>query len=419
MTFGHFVSNPAQRARQSFLRTAMILALATAATAACAQGTTTTTKPAAAPVLVTVSQDNSFVDLLPQKALDERKFMAQPQSWFLARLDGPQTVLEGQTLNPKLQYEFQERVKTRAASGRDYNEWLNKIWAKPAGRKKLRDAVDSNWTRTAYDVGKIGAIEDTNIPGPGSALAARIYRPQGTGLKPALVYFHGGGFLMASYKAVEPQAKILAKEGDIIVISVNYRLAPENKFPAAQHDAIAAYRWVVANAAALGIDASRIGVGGDSAGGNLAAVVTQEQIRAHKPVPKALLFYYPFVDADFERYDSYRVFGNGFGLDKQFIAQATSQLFAKPGDKKNPWLHIADSPDLAKFPPSIIATGGFDPLRDQSRTLAAKLQQAGAQVDLKQYPSLNHGFLELSAVVDAAHDACFDTAREIGKMLRQ
>ena len=361
MTFAHFVSNPAQRARQSFLRTAMIVALAGAATAACAQSTDTAT--AAAPVLVTVSQDKSFVDLLPQKALDERKFMAQPQSWFLAHLDGPQTVLEGQTLNPKLQYEFQERVKSRAASGRDYNEWLNKIWAKPAGRQQLRDAVDINWTRTAYDVGKIGAIEDTNIPGPGGALPARIYRPQGTGLKPALVYFHGGGFLMASYKAVEPQAKILAKEGDIIVISVNYRLAPENKFPAAQHDAIAAYRWVVANAAALGIDASRIGVGGDSAGGNLAAVVRRNKLRA-KPAQGTVVLL-PVRRCDFERYDSYRVFGNGFGLDKQLLPRPPAS-FLPTGRQNHRWLHMPIL-DLAKFPPSI-TTGALIPARSKPYT---------------------------------------------------
>jgi acetyl esterase/lipase len=410
-----FYRKAAFASRTRVVGAAMLLVLMGVLTTGCAQNPVAASAPKLE--LTPVSQDQSLVDRLPQKALAERKFMQRPNSWFLAHLDGPRTTLEGQTLNPKLQYKFQERAKERA--GKDYNAWLNKVWATSDGRKRLRDAVDVNWTRTAYDVGRIAAIQDTNIPGPASALPARIYRPEGDQPKPALVYFHGGGFLMASYKAVQPQAKILAKEGDIIVVSVNYRLAPEHKFPAAQHDAIAAYRWVVANAVALGIDPDRIGVGGDSAGGNLAAVVTQEQIRAGKSVPKATLFYYPFIDIDFARYDSYDVFGEGFGLDKQFIADASRQLFASPTDKTSPWMHLADSLSFASFPPTIVAIAGFDPLRDQGRTLADKLQRAGVPVVREEYPSLNHGFLELSDVIDAAHDACFDTAREIGRMLRR
>lgn len=400
-----------------FTAIALLLALSAALVSGCAR--TPVAKPAPAVELTPVSQDQSFVDRLPEKALKKRKLAQQPVSWFRARLDEPPVTIEGQSLNPKLQYEFQERTKQRAASGRDYNAWLNKVWSTPDGRQKLRDAVDVNWVATAYDVGRIGAIQDTTIPGPGGALPARIYRPQGEDVKPALVYFHGGGFLMASYKAVQPQAKILAKEGDIVVISVNYRLAPEHKFPAAQHDAIAAFRWVVAHADALGIDPNRIGVGGDSAGGNLAAVVTQQQIADGRPMPKALLFYYPFIDVDFARYPSYDVFGNGFGLDKQFIKNATEQLFAKPSDKKSPWLHLADTLSFAQFPPSVVAWAGFDPLRDQGRTLARKLREAGVEVIDHEYSSLNHGFLELSGAVKSAHKACFETAREIGELLRQ
>ena len=394
-----------------------LLGLAVALASGCANS------PAMAPTsalgLTPVSQERSFVDRLPPKDLDKRKLAQQPDSWFLARLDGPRITIDNQTLDPKLQYEFQERTKQRAASGRDYNAWLNKVWSTPDGRQKLRDAVDINWTTTAYDVGKVGFIQDLDIPGPGGALPSRIYRPQGKGTKPALVYFHGGGFLMASYKAVQPQAKILTREGGIVVISVNYRLAPEHKFPAAQHDAIAAYRWVVAHADALGIDPDRVGVGGDSAGGNLAAVVAQQQIEDGQAVPKALLFYYPFTDVDFARYPSYDVFGDGFGLDKQFIKNATEQLFAKPSDKDNRWLHLADSLSFSNFPPSIVAYAGFDPLRDQGRTLAARLREGGVAVIEHEYPSLNHGFLELSGAIEAAHEACFTTAREIGKLLRQ
>lgn len=364
----------------------------------------------------------TFVARLPAEALEERAFMSQSVSFFEERLEEPPVVLEGQKLHPKLQYEFQEQAKRRAASEVDYNDWLFEIWSTAEGRQRLRDAVDVNWVKMAHDTGPVVATSDHRIDGPGGSLRLRSYRPKAAPPEqplPGLLYFHGGGFLMASIEAVEPQAQILATEGNLVVVSVDYRLAPEHTFPAAHEDALAAYQWLVSNAEKLGIDPARIGVGGDSAGGNLAAVISDEQARRGGPVPKAQLLYYPFTDGDTARYESYHTFGEGFGLDQDFISRATRAFMRSPEDLQHRWLTLVDSVDFARQPPSVVATAGFDPIRDQGRRYAEKLAAAGVPVDYRHYPSLNHGFLEASATIDDARKACFETARLIGGLLRE
>lgn len=371
-------------------------------------------------VFTDVDQSLSLEESLSEKDRQYRSAAMQDESWFIDRLDEEQLVLEGQKLDPKLQFEFQERRKSRADAKVDYNDWLFKIWSTEKGRKGLRDAVDVNWVRTAYDIGTLKSIQDFVIPGPdGNDIEARIYKPEGDMPKPALIYFHGGGYLMASIKAVEPQVKILAKKGDMVVISINYRLAPEAVFPAAQHDALAAWDFIVKHAEQLGIDPERIGVGGDSAGGNLAAIISEEQIRKGATPPKAQLLYYPFADAQMTRYKSFDIFGNGFGLDKNFIKRATESFLSSPDDKNHRWLDLVNSLSFDKHPPTIVATAGYDPIRDQGWALADKLEAADRQVVRKHYPSLNHGFLEASAAVEDARRACFDTAIIMGGLLRQ
>lgn len=365
----------------------------------------------------------TFVDRLPEDAREERTFMLQPNSFFEDQLDEPQVVLDGQALHPKLQYEFQERAKRRAASGVDYNKWLFDIWSKPEGRARLRAAVDVNWVKMAHDVDANIDTKDYEVPSGNRTIRLRSYRERSqeatSGVKPGLLYFHGGGYLMASIEAVEPQARILASEGDLVVVSVNYSLAPEHPFPAAHEDAFAAYNWLLENAATLGIDPARIGVAGDSAGGNLAAVISDEMARLGNPAPKAQLLYYPFTDADSAKYKSYDIFGDGFGLDKNFIKRATDAFITNPKELKHRWLTLVDNVDFTKQPPTIVATAGFDPIRDQGRQFADNIRDAGGQVIYKHYPSLNHGFLEASATIDDAQKACFETAQMIGDLLRQ
>lgn len=355
------------------------------------------------------------------KAADERAFMEQPNAFFEARLDEPPVTVDGQTLHPKLQYEFQERRKQRAKSGRDYNKWLFDKWVTTDGRAWLRSAAAENWVEMAYQVTEPVKTRDIAIPGPNGDIRARVYWPQADTQtpKPILMYFHGGGFIMASIEAIEPQAKILATKGDIIVVSVDYALAPEHPFPAAHLDAIAAYDWLSKHTAELGGDPERIGIGGDSAGGNLAIDVSDERARRGESVPKAQLLYYPFTDIHSTHYKSYEIFGDGYGLDKNFIKMATKEVFSDQKDRDHRWMTPLLSVDFAKQPKTIVATAGFDPIRDQGVLFADALREHGVEVVHKHYPSLNHGFLEDSGVIDDAQKASFETAELIGGMLRE
>jgi len=365
----------------------------------------------------------SFLKNLPEKALEERELYSKPNEYFLKKLDDPQTVIDGQTLHPKLQYEFQERRKQRKAKNIDYNKWLFDTFNKPEGREWLLKAAEQNWVKMAEDVGPMAKVEDIMIDAPYEKIRVRVYWPEDpetqTSPKPGLLYFHGGGYIMSTSESVEPQSKILAKEGDMVVISVNYHLAPDHKFPASHYDAFAAYDWVVANAEKLGINPDQIGLAGDSAGGNLSAVISDTQAKTQGHMPKAQLLYYPFTDADYTTYRSYELFGNGYGLDKNFMKTATDMFLTDASDKTHPWLTLTKSVAFDKQPATIVATAGFDPIRDQGKLFADKLAEAGVDVTYQHYPSLNHGFLEASHVIDDAKKACFETARSMGELLRK
>ena len=358
---------------------------------------------------------------LSTEELMERAFMQLPNLVIESFLEQPAIELDGQTLHPKLQLEFQERAKARAQSDGNYLDRLMNTWKTTAGKQALRQAAERNWVKMAFDVGTVGPVKDVQIPGPNGPIRARIYWPETAagGVKPALLYFHGGAFLMSSIESVEPQAKILAREGDMIVVSVDYRLAPENRFPAAHEDALAAFEWLVANAESLGSASDRLGVGGDSAGGNLSIVIADEQVRRGGVVPKAALLYYPFTDAYTENYRSYELFGNGFGLDQDFIRMATDMVLADPKDKDHRWMRPLYTVDFARQPPAVVATAGFDPIRDQGIAFAQKLAAAGVQTIHKHYPSLNHGYLETSGTIDDAYIACFETAKIFGELMHQ
>ncbi|MFC3052912.1 alpha/beta hydrolase [Kordiimonas pumila] len=369
------------------------------------------------------ADDPSFVDTLSEKAKKERAYFEQPNAYFIEKLEEPAVVIDGQTLHPKLQYEFQERTKSRKKKNIDYNKWLFETFATPEGKKWLLDAAEENWVKMAEDVGPMAKTENVTITGPYGDLRVKVYWPENPDTmkepKPGLLYFHGGGFLMSTIESVEPQAKILAKEGDMIVISVNYNLAPDYPFPAAHFDAFTAYEWVVENAKKLGINPGQIGVAGDSAGGNLAISIADMEAKTGGHRPKAQLLYYPFTDAYYMEYPSYELFGDGFGLDKHFMKTATEMFLKRPEDKDHPWLNLVRSVDFAEQPITLVATAGFDPIRDQGRVFADKLKDAGIKVVYKHYPSLNHGFLEASHAIDDARTACFETARLMGQLLRE
>ena len=245
---------------------------------------------------------------------------------------------------------------------------------------------------------ELASVTDLMIDGGGASIRARHYVPfeKSTGGKrplPLLVFFHGGGFVLGDLDSHDAPCRFLCQEAQIQVLSVEYRLAPEHPFPAAVEDAVAAFRWAHANAASLGADPVRVGVGGDSAGGNLAAVVAQVQARDRGPMPVLQLLIYPPTDLVEERASMVQ-FGNGFLLNRTDLSWFV-ELYASQADVLDPRLSPLRSPDLSGLPPTLLFSAAFDPLRDEGEVYATALSAAGCQVKVKRLPGLVHGFISL------------------------
>jgi len=261
----------------------------------------------------------------------------------------------------------------------------------------------------------IASVDSLSVPGPGGAIPARIYKPltlrQSDGLSPCLVFFHGGGWVIGNLDSHDVVCRTLAHEGQLIVISVDYRLAPEHRFPAAVDDAIAATEWISENAHVLGIDATRLLVGGDSAGGNLAAVVAIHARDAGPDLAGQVLIY-PATDFAMT-HPSHREPETDALLTHSVIHWFRDHyLGAADGE------HWTASParmdKLAGLPPAFVLTAGADPLRDEGDEYAARLGAAGVAVAHRSYPGQFHGFITMGKLLPKAGDAM----REIGDWLK-
>jgi acetyl esterase/lipase len=259
---------------------------------------------------------------------------------------------------------------------------------------------------------ELESAKDLLIPAPHGAIPARIYTPKqlrkADGLAPCLVFYHGGGWVIGDLDSHDVVCRKLAHEGELIVISIDYRLAPEHKFPAAVDDAITAAKWVASNAKQLGIDASRIMVGGDSAGGNLAAVAALAARDGDGPKLAGQVLIYPATD---------------FAMTHPSHSEPeTSILLTHSVIKwfKNHYLGDADINDwrasparaqtLAGLPPAYVLTAGGDPLRDEGDEYAARLKQAGVPVTYKHFPGQFHGFFTMGKLLQQANVAATDIA---------
>jgi acetyl esterase len=247
-------------------------------------------------------------------------------------------------------------------------------------------------------------VVDRTIPGPAGELPVRIYRPASAPADaplPALVYAHGGGWVFGNLDSHDVLCAQLALEAGIAVFHVDYRLAPEARFPRAFDDVVAGLKWVAANGASVGIDPTRLAIGGDSAGGNLAAAVSL-WARDHGG-PKLLmqLLAYPVTDA-VARAESYRHFEDGYGLNavtmEWFFDHYTPDRTSR-GDWRVSPLRAAS---LAGLPPALVVTAGYDPLRDEGRAYAWRLQQEGTQADLVEFGGMLHGFLSSPMLLHGA-----------------
>ena len=242
-------------------------------------------------------------------------------------------------------------------------------------------------------------VRDLAIPGPAGAIGARLYRPVGGGLKPLLVFYHGGGFVVGDLDTHDALCRLACRDGDVAVLSVDYRLAPEHPAPAALDDAYAAFRWAHGHAIELGGLDDRIAVGGDSAGGNLAAGVAlaarDDARRTGSPTPVLQWLLYPMADCTAQT-RSRTLFADGFLLTRHDIDFFTEQYVGRSElSAVDPRVSPLLADDLSGLPPALLATAGFDPLRDEGERYAAALAAAGDAVDLRAMRSLTHGFMNL------------------------
>jgi acetyl esterase len=253
----------------------------------------------------------------------------------------------------------------------------------------------------------IGKVEERTIPGPAHPIPARVYTPLGAkdGVLAGLVFFHGGGFVIGDLDTHDDLCRCLANGSGCRVVSIDYRLAPEHPFPAAVEDCIAATRYVAGHAAEFGIDAKRLAVGGDSAGGNLAAVVSQ-LAKSEGPAIVFQLLIYPVtqlgapVDTP-----SMRENAKGYFLEKEGMDWFTKLYCPETKHRSDPRLSPLLCADLSGLPPAYVITAGFDPLRDEGRAYADKLDGAGVPVTYVNYPGMVHGFFSMRGLIPKAREA--------------
>jgi acetyl esterase/lipase len=238
----------------------------------------------------------------------------------------------------------------------------------------------------------VATVENRTVPGPGGEIPVRIYTPAGEGPKGVLLYFHGGGWVIGDLETVDRPCRTLANAADVVVVSVDYRLAPEHRHPAAFEDCWAATEWVAAHAAEIGADPARLAVGGDSAGGQLAAAVSLTARDRGGPDIAFQLLIYPVTDFAFTT-PSHIENGEGYLLQR-----ATMQWFwahnlgaTDPGTDQTAFPARADS--YVGLPPAFVATAEFDPLRDEGEAYAKALDAAGVEVTAQRYDGMIHGFL--------------------------
>lgn len=239
------------------------------------------------------------------------------------------------------------------------------------------------------------AVSDVSIPGPAGDIAARHYRPGSPEPAPLLVFYHGGGWVIGDLDTHDALCRLACRDAEVHVLSIDYRLAPEHPAPAGLHDAYAAFRWAFKHAAELGAIPGKVAIGGDSAGGNLAAVVSQLARADGGPVPVLQWLIYPRTDFT-ARTRSLTLFADGFLLTKRDIDWFDTQYLGKSGiQPSDPRVSPLLADDLSGLPPALIAVAGFDPLRDEGEQYAAALRAAGTDVDLRSMGSLTHGFATL------------------------
>lgn len=263
-----------------------------------------------------------------------------------------------------------------------------------------------------YTPEQVAKIENRRIPAPTGEIPVRIYTPQGDGPFPLLVFFHGGGWVIGDLDSHDDLCRALTNAAGCVVFAVDYRLAPEHKFPAATEDCYAATEWAAAHTGELNADPSRIAVGGDSAGGNLAAVVTHIARDRGGPQLSFQMLIYPATDFGGD-YASRDENANGPVLDSESSGWFMNHYLNGEDDRTNPLASPMLASDFSNLPPALVITAEYDPLRDEGEAYAAKLKAAGVPVTVRRYDGLIHGFFSIGAGVDKVQQAMAETTASL------
>jgi acetyl esterase len=319
-------------------------------------------------------------------------------------LDGHRIRMGSRTMDPKAQI-VGEFVKSIRVPG--YYPPL------PELRAQLRTMV-ALMDEPAPDLPR---IEDVHIGGPAGQIPARIYAPSVSGAPlPAVTYFHGGGWVQGDLETHHGLCARLAKHAGALVVAVDYRLAPEHKFPAAVDDCFAAYRWLRTRGLDVGADPGRVAVAGDSAGGNLSAVVSQLAAAGGVALPTCQVLIYPALDFSLET-DSHRELADGHVIPRDRVLWYMQQYLTSDADKTDRRASPLRATSLAGQPPAMIVTAGFDPLRDEGRAYGDRLREAGVDVVHREYPGQIHAFVSLTKAIPQGMTCTLEVAEYLRKRL--
>ena len=326
-----------------------------------------------------------------------KTFLKLPPRWLVKISGGNPVSIGGRTLDPYLQFIAHGAAKQPPMSS------LDPVAARAVSAQGL-----------VMLGGPIEAgvkIEDLTLSAKNRQIPARLYRPKAQNPEtPIMVYLHMGGGVIGDLEICHVFCSILAKVTGGPILSVDYRLAPEHKFPAGLEDCICAYEWALGNAEKYGAPAGRAAIGGDSMGGNFTAIITQEMKRVHKPLPELQLMIYPATDIK-SNLPSRELYGETYPLSTQTMDWFMGHYLPAGQDAEDVRVSPAYEASLEGLPPAIIVTAGFDPLCDEGEAYAKRLEAAGVKTRFKCYDSLAHGFTAFTAVTPVADAACREIAR--------